>query len=71
MFLLTGAGQVNNQFGPCPPREQNNIMATWLKLIGSAKGPITEWAQEYVGFRKKTKPSIRTGYHLFSLRTGR
>jgi hypothetical protein len=39
-------------------------MATWLKLIGSARSPVTEWEQEYVGFRKANKPSIRTGDHL-------
>jgi hypothetical protein len=45
-------------------------MATWLKLIGSARSPITEWQQEYVGFRKASKPSIRTGNHLFFFAPG-
>src|SRR5208283_2799387 len=40
-------------------------MATWLKLLGSAGSPINEWKEKYVGFRKKNKPSIRTGDHLF------
>jgi hypothetical protein len=40
-------------------------MATWLKNIGSAKNPITEWKEDDVGFRKANKPSIRTGDHLF------
>jgi len=39
-------------------------MATWLKLIGSARSPITKWKCDYVGFRKATRPSIRTGDHL-------
>ena len=47
------------------PNEGDNIMATWLKLIGSATSPVTEWEREYVGFRKANKPSIRTGDHLF------
>lgn len=40
-------------------------MTTWLKLIGSAKSPITEWKQDYVGFRKTNRPSIRAGDRLF------
>jgi hypothetical protein len=40
-------------------------MATWLKLIGSAESPITEWERDYVGFRKENRPSIQTGDHLF------
>jgi hypothetical protein len=40
-------------------------MATWLKLIGSARSPVTEWEREYVPIRKANKPSIRTGDHLF------
>jgi hypothetical protein len=40
-------------------------MPDWLKLIGSARSPITEWEKPYVGFRKANKPSIRTGDHLF------
>ena len=46
-------------------------MAAWLKLIGSAKAPITEapfrgnYTAEHVGFRKANKPGIRTGDHLF------
>jgi|ERR1017187_1672827 hypothetical protein len=47
------------------PRAKNNTMKTWLKLIGSAKSPITEWEKDYVGFRKTGKPSIRTGDHMF------
>jgi hypothetical protein len=46
-------------------------MAAWLKLIGSAKKPITEppfqgsYTDEHVGIRRSTKPAIRTGDHLF------
>ena len=46
-------------------------MPTWLKLIGSAKKPITEqpfygrYDAEHVGFRKTRKPGIRAGDHLF------
>lgn len=40
-------------------------MATWVKLIGSARSPITEWEKDHVGFRKAKKPSIRAGDHLF------
>ena len=40
-------------------------MKTWLKLIGSAESPITEWKKPYVGFRKKNKPGIRMGDRLF------
>ena len=46
-------------------------MASWLKLIGSAKAPITEapfhgdYTAEHVGFRKAIKPGIRAGDHLF------
>jgi len=46
-------------------------MPTWLKLIGSAKKPITEqpfygnYNAEHVGFRKTRKPGIRSGDHLF------
>jgi hypothetical protein len=47
------------------PNEGDNIMATWLKLIGSARSPVTEWEREYVPIRKANKPSIRTGDHLF------
>ena len=47
------------------PCKENNTMKTWLKLIGSAKSPITEWKEEYVGFRKKNKPSIEVGDRLF------
>ncbi len=46
-------------------------MATWLKNIGSAKNPITEWKEDDVGFRKANKPSIRTGDHLFLYAPGR
>ena len=46
-------------------------MRTWLKLIGSAENPITEppyngnYNGEPIGFRKKAKPGIRIGDHLF------
>jgi predicted restriction endonuclease len=46
-------------------------MRTWLKLIGSAEKPITEppyngnYNGEPIGFRKKAKPGIRIGDHLF------
>ena len=46
-------------------------MQTWLKLIGSTDKPITEdpyygkYDETYVGFRKATKPSIRSGDILF------
>jgi hypothetical protein len=46
-------------------------MTAWLKLIGSAKAPITEapfhgdYTAEHVGFRKANKPGIRAGDHLF------
>ena len=40
-------------------------MKVWLKLIGSAQRPITEWQKDYVGFRKANKPSIRAGDRLF------
>lgn len=46
-------------------------MRTWLKLIGSAKNPITEhpfygiYTDDQIGFRKANKPGIRTGDHLF------
>jgi hypothetical protein len=41
-------------------------MATWLKLIGSAKRPIQgEYREEHVGFRRKGKPRIRDGDQLF------
>src|SRR5512143_2336818 len=52
-------------------RGGNNVMTAWLKLIGSAKRPITEppfngqYTEEYVGFRKANKPSIRAGDDLF------
>ena len=39
-------------------------MHTWLKLIGSAQDPITEWKEKQVGFRKKNMPGVRTGDHL-------
>src|SRR5215469_11709064 len=45
--------------------QKNNNMKTWLKLIGSAKKPITDWSEEHIGFSKANKPSIRTGDHLF------
>jgi len=46
-------------------------MNFWLKLIGSAKKPITapphngNFNEEYVGFRKARMPAIRKGDHLF------
>ena len=41
-------------------------MATWLKLIGSSKEPVSSYAEKYVGFRKPDKkPRITTGDHLF------
>lgn len=46
-------------------------MASWLKLIGSAKAPLTEapfhgdYTAEDVGFRKAQKPGIRARDHLF------
>ena len=42
-----------------------NIMNSWLKLIGSAKEPVTEWRKPYVGFRKENRPGIRSGDQLF------
>jgi hypothetical protein len=47
------------------------IMQTWLKLIGSGTVPITgypwygNYKEPYIGFRKRHKPSIRRGDHLF------
>ena len=52
-------------------RRENDIMATWLKLIGSAQKPISDppfhgtYTDENVGFRRPGKPKIRTGDHLF------
>lgn len=46
-------------------------MTKWLKLIGSAKQPLTEapfhgvYSAEVIGFRKKNKPGIKAGDHLF------
>jgi hypothetical protein len=40
-------------------------MADWLKLIGSAKKPVTEYTREEVGFRKANKPGVRAGDRLF------
>ena len=40
-------------------------MKTWLKSIGSSSNPIAVWEEEYVGFRRKGKPSIRAGDLLF------
>ena len=51
--------------------QKQNIMKTWLKLVGSQEHPITEapWhgicKSEHIGFRKAAKPSIRAGDHLF------
>ena len=52
-------------------QEEEKIMQTWLKLIGSDKVPITgapfygNYKVEYVGFRKTRKPSVRLGDYLF------
>jgi hypothetical protein len=52
--------------------EKNNSMKTWLKLIGSAKQPITAgWSENYIGFRKKNRPSIQIGDRLFLYAPGR
>ena len=40
-------------------------MTSWLKLIGSAKRPVSDRQEEHVGFRKATKPQIRTGDRLY------
>jgi hypothetical protein len=46
--------------------KQRKIMHTWLKSIGSARQPITDhYTDLSVGFRKKSKPGIRKGDHLF------
>jgi hypothetical protein len=51
-------------------------MTAWLKLIGSAKKPITappfngNYTQEHVGFRKANKPSIQAGDRLFLYASG-
>ena len=48
----------------------------WLKLIGSAKKPITEspfygnYNLDYVGFRKPKRPGVRMGDHLFLYAAG-
>lgn len=52
-------------------RAGGKIRPSWLKLIGSAERPITacpfygNYNARHVGFRKATKPGIRTGDHLF------
>jgi hypothetical protein len=40
-------------------------MTTWLKCIGSARDPITEWRKEYVGYRKENRPSVKAPDQLF------
>jgi hypothetical protein len=46
-------------------------MQSWLKLIGSVDKPLTHpdyqgrWEEDYIGFRKARKPSIRSGDHIF------
>jgi hypothetical protein len=46
-------------------------MQIWLKLIGSGTVPITgypwygNYKEPYIGFRKRSKPSIRMGDKLF------
>jgi hypothetical protein len=51
-------------------------MASWLKLIGSAKAPLVNapfhgvYTTEEVGFRKAQMPGIRTGDHLFLYAAG-
>ena len=51
-------------------------MNTWLKLIGCSKKPITGepycgcYKLKYVGFRKESKPGIRTGDYLFLYAAG-
>ena len=49
------------------PVQKNNTMKTWLKLIGSAKSPITEsgFKENYVGFRRIGRPSIQPAEQLF------
>ena len=48
----------------------------WLKVIGSAKKPITEYPfygnynLPYVGFRRPGRPSVRMGDHLFLYAAG-
>jgi hypothetical protein len=55
---------------------KNNTMTTWLKVIGSARKPITEapfhgnYNVEHIGFRKADKPGIRAGDHLFLYAAG-
>ena len=46
-------------------------MTTWLKLIGTATSPVTEWKEDYVGFRKANKPSIRAGDDLILYAPGK
>ncbi len=47
-------------------------MQVWLKLIGSSKTPIKGegWKEDYVGFRKANKPSVRAGDRLFLYASG-
>src|ERR1035437_7516831 len=45
-------------------------MTDWLKNIGSAKKPITEWKEEYVGFRTTNKLRIAKGDRLFLFAPG-
>lgn len=51
-------------------------MATWLKLVGSAKAPLVDapfhgvYTAEQVGFRKPGRPRIRAGDYLFLYAAG-
>ena len=61
----------NHLLGRYTSREHNSVMTDWLKLIGSYKEPITappfngRYTQDYVEFRKKSKPRIEVGDRLF------
>lgn len=47
-------------------RKKNNVMKVWVKSVGSAKTPIVgTYDKDHVGFRKRGKPRIRLGDHLF------
>jgi hypothetical protein len=52
------------------PNEGDNIMATWLKLIGSARSPVTEWEREYVRFARQISLAFGRGIISF-FRAGR
>src|SRR5437016_1625027 len=56
---------------PEPFVEHNSIMTDWLKSIGSRKKPVSEWRENYVGFRKDNKPGIKVGDRLFLYAPGR